>query len=98
MKQRPVQTDPRGRHHPVALSGARITFRCPCGREYEVDFGRRPVARRLSPTAAQMMFGYWSRGGVSSPPCKACQRARRETGALPPAARAAVHEQRGGAA
>lgn len=68
-----------GRQYAVSVEGAVITFECSrAGHAYKIDFGNKPVHRRLSTGVAQMMARWWSRekGGCIGT-CPKCERAAR---------------------
>jgi hypothetical protein len=66
------------RQYAVSVSGTKVTFECSrAGHRYSVDYGRKPVAKRLSASGAAMMAQWWSRekGGCSGD-CPRCSKSQ----------------------
>jgi hypothetical protein len=69
-----------GRQYAIAVDGTRITFQCARARHrYTVDYGKKPVAKRLGEHGAKMMAAWWSRekGGCVGA-CPRCERLAKE--------------------
>lgn len=67
-----------GRQYAVAVDGATITFECErAGHSYKINFGKKPLARRMGDAACRMMASWWSRekGGCIGG-CPKCERAK----------------------
>ena len=77
--KQPVDIDRRGRHYAINREGTVVTFVCPCGRSYKVDYSKGPVAKRMGPQGVAMMSRWWSKeaGGCISAPCPACRREKK---------------------
>lgn len=67
------------RHHAISLDGRVMTFECPRGHRYEVDYDHRRHDRKIGTEALKMFLRYWrpGGGGVSAYPidCPTCRRA-----------------------
>jgi len=66
-----------GRQYAIAVNGTVITFQCKRANHiYQIDFGKKPLHRRLGEAACRMMASWWSRekGGCIGE-CRACIRA-----------------------
>jgi hypothetical protein len=51
-----------GRQYATAVEGTTITFECERHKHtYKINFGKKPLARRLDASACKMMARWWSR-------------------------------------
>jgi hypothetical protein len=51
-----------GRQYAVALTGTTITFECDKAKHsYKINFGTKPLARRMGEEGCRMMLRWWGR-------------------------------------
>lgn len=66
------------RHFAIDLDGRVMTFECPRGHRYRIDYDRRRHDRKIATAALRMFARYWSRenAGVSAYAidCPTCRR------------------------
>ncbi len=80
-----ASTMKHGRQYATGVDGTVISFECPHGHTYKVDFSKRPIARRMGAQACRMMASWWSRekGGCIGE-CPKCERDARKAKAAQP--------------
>ena len=63
-----------GRQYAIAVENTTITFECQRQKHtYKINFGKRPIAKRMGADACKMMASWWSRekGGCAGE-CPKC--------------------------
>ena len=66
-----------GRQYAIGVEGTKIEFECArAGHKYKINFGNKPLHRRMGEEACRMMASWWSRAkGGCSGECPKCRRA-----------------------